>query len=62
MIYLVKYIKATGNQGITLDTKGNKSFEVYDDAEFCGNYNRPTGGDNKITAKSRTGYAMLYTG
>ena len=37
IIYLVKCLKARSTQGITLDPEGNKSFEVYTYANFCGN-------------------------
>ena len=37
IIHLVKYLKTTKTQGITLDPKGNKSFEVYANAKLCGN-------------------------
>ena len=59
IIYLFKYINATKTQGITLDPEGNKSFEVYADANFCGTWNHPTAGNNPRTAKSQTGYAIL---
>ena len=60
IIYLVKYLKATRTQGITLDTEGKKSFEVYADANFCGNWHQTTANDNPSTAKSSTGYTILY--
>ena len=62
MIYLVKYLKATRAQGITLNPEGSKIFEVYAAANFCGNWYRSTASDDPINAKSRTGYIILYTG
>ena len=60
IIHLVKYLKVTREQGIMLDPEGIKSFEVYVDYDFCGNWRLPTAGDNPRTAKFRTGYAILY--
>ena len=45
-----------------MDPEGRKSFKVCADAEFYGNWQRPTAGDDPSTAKSRTGYAILYAG
>ena len=59
-IHLVKYLKAIRAQITTLDPKGRKSFKVYVNADFCGNWHRPTAGNNISTAKSWTGYAILY--
>ena len=56
IINLVKYLKATRIQEIKLDPDGYKSFEVYADANFCGNRNQPTTGKNPSTAKSFTVY------
>ena len=60
MIHLVNYLKDTKMQGVTMDPESNKSFEVYADADYCGNWHRPTAGNDPRTAKSRTGYAILY--
>ena len=61
IIHLVKYLKVTREQGITLDPEGSKRFEVYTDTDFCGNWYRPTARNDRSTAKSQTGYAILYT-
>ena len=60
--YLVKYIKATQEQGIILEPKVSKSFEVYAAADFCGNWHHPTARNNLSNAKSQTGYVILYAG
>ena len=39
IIHLVKYLKSTKRQGITLDPEGNKIFELYTKENFCGNWN-----------------------
>ena len=62
IIHLVKYLKAARTQGITLDPKFSKSFMVYADADFCGNWHRPTAGNDPSTAKYQTGYAILNAG
>ena len=61
IIHMVKYLKATRTQGITMYPEGNKSFKVYDNADFCVIWHRPTAGDKPSTAKSWTGYTILYT-
>ena len=62
IIHLVKYLKATRTQGIMLDYKVIKRFEVYVDANFCGNWHFTKSGNNPSTSKSRTGYVILYVG
>ena len=60
-IHLVKYLKATRTQRITLDTNRNKIFEVYAGANFVGNWHHPIADDNPSTAKSRTSYSIMYS-
>ena len=43
-----------------IDPDRNKSFKVYADADFCGNCRRPIIGANPSTAKSCTGYSIMY--
>ena len=62
IIHLVKYLKATREQGMTLEPKGSKIFKVYDNADFCGNWHHPTARNNLSNAKSQTGYVILYAG
>ena len=38
----------------------SKSLEVYADADFSGNWYKPTATDDASTAKSRSGYLVLY--
>jgi hypothetical protein len=52
----------TREQGIILDPKDGKSFEVYADADFCGNWNRATSINDVSTEKSRTGYIISFAG
>ena len=62
IIQLVDNFKATRTHGIMLDPEGDKSFKVYANAHFFGNWHRPTSGNDLSTAKIRTGYAILYAG
>ena len=62
IINLVNYLKATKTQVITLNPKGNKRFEVYTNAHFCGTWYCPTSGNNRSTTKSWTRYTILYAG
>ena len=62
IIHLAKYLKAMRMQGIMLDPGGNKRFEFYADANFCGNWHHPNAYNNPSTAKSCTGYSVQYNG
>ena len=57
--HLCKYLAETRNQGIIVDPKRDKSFEVYADADFAGNWNKATASDDVSAAKSRTGYIIM---
>ena len=60
VIHLVKYLQATKGEGIILNPKANKSFEVYADADFAGNWSKSTAQEDPSTAKSRSGYVITY--
>ena len=60
VIYLTKYLQNTRNEGILLDPKHETSFEVYADADFAGNWFKMTAQDDPSTAKSRSGYVIMY--
>ena len=60
--HLVKYLMKTKNKGIILKPDRTKSLEVFADADFSGNWNITTAADDASTAKSRTGYIILYAG
>jgi hypothetical protein len=61
IIYLTKYLAGTNDKGIILDPKHDKkSFEVYADADFAGNWNKLTAHKDPSTAKSRSGYVILF--
>ena len=40
----------------------SKSLEIYTDADFSGNQQKPTATDDASTAKPRSGYLVLYAG
>ena len=42
VLHLVKYLRATKDKGIILDPKQEKSFEVYADADYSGNWFKKT--------------------
>jgi hypothetical protein len=56
------YLLLTREQGVVLDPQDGKSFEVYADADFCGNWNRSTDMNGVSTAKYITGYIISFYG
>jgi hypothetical protein len=62
VLHICRYLMVTGEQGIILDPNDEKSFEVYADADFCGNWNRSTAMNDVSTAKSRMGYIISFAG
>jgi hypothetical protein len=62
VVHLAKYLQDTRNEGILLNPDHNKSFEVYADADFAGNWYSKTADEDPSTAKSRSGFVILYGG
>jgi hypothetical protein len=60
--HIAKYLRDTSNQGIILRPLPERSFDVYADADFVGNWHRMTASDDPGTAKSRSGYVIQYAG
>ena len=60
-MYLAKYLQGTINEGIILDPKENKSFEVFAGADFAGNWNKAEAED-AVNMLSRTGYVIQFMG
>jgi hypothetical protein len=58
---IARYLKGTIDNGIIMRPNGN-SFNVYVDADFGGLWDKETAQDKPITAKSRTGYVVMYAG
>jgi hypothetical protein len=61
-MHICRYLMLTREQGILMDPQDGKSFEVYADADFCGNWNRSTTMNDVSTAKSRIGYIISFDG
>jgi hypothetical protein len=63
--YLRRYLQGTIDRGILfLDPKDDKSFECWVDADFLGQYEKDASDMHldKMTAKSRTGFILMYAG
>jgi hypothetical protein len=58
---VVRYLSGTRDQGLILNPTEH-SFECYADADFCGLWDHDTALEDPSTAKSRTGYVILYAG
>ena len=58
---LTVYLPGTCNNKLILEPNRAKYFEAYDDAHFCGNWYRPTARDDTLTAKSQSGYVLIYS-
>lgn len=58
---LVRYLYETKDKGLILNPNDH-SFEVYVDAGFVGDWNEDTAKDSVMTAKSRTGFIIMYAG
>jgi hypothetical protein len=62
IIHIAKYLRDTSDQGIILHPMPDKAFDVFADANFVGNWHRMMGSDDPSTAKSCSGYVILYPG
>ena len=62
VIHLAKYLKGTRSRGIIIKPDFSKSFEVYADADFAGNWHAETAALDASTAKSRAGYVVTLHG
>ena len=60
--HLARYLKGTRNEGTIMNPNKEKSFEVWVDADFSGNWCKDTAGVDASTAKSRSGYVLTYGG
>ena len=60
--HLFGYLRGTCDSGLILDMNQAKTFELYADACFCGNWYRTTASDSSSNAKSQSGYELIYTG
>jgi hypothetical protein len=56
-----RYLIGSPDKGLVLKPN-ERSFEVYADADFSGLWDKATAMEDPSTAKSRTGYVILYAG
>lgn len=56
-----RYLLGTRDKGYFIKPDKTKSFECYVDADYCGNWD-PLKTDEVDTAKSRSGYVIMYHG
>ena len=56
-----RYLASTRTLGILLNPQEDANFDVYADADFCGNFNK-TDMPRTDMAQSRTGYIIFYGG
>ena len=62
IMHICKYLKGTIDKGLLLRPRKDQSIKVYVDADFCGSYDKLTSMDDISTAKSRTGYVIMFCG
>jgi hypothetical protein len=57
-----RYLKSTKDKGMYLNPQRRKetTFDCWVDASFAGDWYQPDAMDNPLTAKSRTGYVIMY--
>ena len=60
--HLSRYLQATREEGLIFDPNDKSGLEVYADADFVGNYCKATAPFDASTAKSRSGYAIMFCG
>jgi hypothetical protein len=58
---IVRYLMGTKDKGI-IYKPNNHSFEVFADANYCGLWDKSIAMEDATTAKSRTGYNIMYAG
>jgi len=58
---IAKYLQGTKDKGLILNPKDH-SFDCFVDADFVGNWDRVNADVDPATAKSRTGYIIMYAG
>jgi len=59
--WIARYLLGTRDKGLIMTPDLSKSFEVYVDADFCGNWNANFS-DDPDTSRSRHGYIITYAG
>ena len=56
-----RYLAGTRSRGLVLKPQDKENFDVYADADFCGNFNK-TDVPRSDMARSRSGYVIFYGG
>ena len=59
--WIGQYLISTNRRGMSLKPDLSKSFEVFVDADFCGNWKKEYGTD-PASVQSRHGYIIMYAG
>jgi hypothetical protein len=62
ILYLVRYLKKSGELGIHFNPKPEKGFECYCDADFSGNWTSTIADVDPSTSKSCSGWVIFYAG
>jgi hypothetical protein len=62
ILYLVCYLKKTRGLGLKFKPDPKEGFECYSEADFSGNWNREFAPVDLSTAKSQSGWIILYAG
>ena len=60
--WLGRYLLGTRNKGYYIGSDPSRGLEVYADADWCGNFEVESAGEDIDTAKSRHGYVIMYAG
>ena len=59
---MVRYLKGTPELGVKFTPDPTKIFECNADADYCGNWSKDFADVDPSTAKSRSGWIILYAG
>jgi hypothetical protein len=62
ILYFVCYLKKTRDLELKFKPDTKKDFECYCDANFSGNWNKAFASVDPSTAKSQSGWIILYAG
>lgn len=58
--HIGRYLLGTREKGLILKPKKKRCIEDYVDADFCGNWSKIRAPDDAATAKSRTGFLIMF--
>lgn len=62
LMWLGRYLAGTRDKGMIYRPSNDKSFDVYSDADFAGNWDPEGANNDKDTARSRTAFIIMYAG